>query len=120
MGFALLLATATLAGVAQATPIQPDLKKLLSTPPPQAQPYVPARAGWNGPEMAPPAPDPALAYLMHRPPAWQQLAAVITPDPRTVALLVLAVLALRILRQRHRKKRAEVLAFPREGERRAA
>src|SRR5512140_419878 len=37
--------------VASATPIQPDIKKLLSSPRP-TQRFAPARVGWNGPEAA--------------------------------------------------------------------
>ena len=39
------------ASMALATPIQPDIKKLLSTPRP-TQHFAPARVGWNGPEAA--------------------------------------------------------------------
>ncbi len=36
---------------ALATPLRPNLKKLLSQPPPDRHEYIPARAGWDGPEL---------------------------------------------------------------------
>jgi hypothetical protein len=39
-----------LAATAAATPIQPDLEKLLSKPHSEQQWFEPARAGWDGPE----------------------------------------------------------------------
>ncbi len=117
-----LLAALLFASAAQATPIRPDLKKLVTAPPPSRESFVPARAGWNGPEMSPDAPNPVLQYLLRRPPVWQEVASIAVPDWRLVALLGLAILLLRTLRRREQKqeKKAEVLAFPRGGERKAA
>src|SRR5690242_11529260 len=54
-----------LGATSHASPIRPDLKKLLSQPIEQMPQYVPARAGWNGPEIssARTAPNPTFESL---------------------------------------------------------
>ncbi|MGE5112622.1 MAG: hypothetical protein ACM3JB_17285 [Acidobacteriaceae bacterium] len=71
--FFLLLAVAI---PAAATPKRPDLKKLLAQPQTKPGPYIPARAGWDGPEQNPRS----IAYL-------QQLSAVNSPQGNRATLL---------------------------------
>jgi hypothetical protein len=40
-----------------ATPVEPDMKELLSEPPPPASQFAPARAGWYATETSRPAPN---------------------------------------------------------------
>jgi len=80
---------------ATATPIRPDLKRLLAEP--QAtQPFVPARAGWHGPE-TPPPPPPQQAETASRAVRASLWAAAI-PDPWAVLAIGVAILFLRRLR----------------------
>ena len=80
---------------ATATPIRPDLKQLLAEP--QAtQPFVPARAGWHGPETPPPPPR-AQAEAASRAVRASLWAAAI-PDPWAVLAIALAILFLRWMR----------------------
>ncbi len=99
-GFFSLLASAALA-----TPIRPDLQKLLSQPQEAAIQFAPARAGWHGPEMTPPAAlsgaqaallDPSVAAKTMR----NTLIAAALPDPRLLVLLLAAIFLLRRLRRR--------------------
>jgi hypothetical protein len=101
LSIAVLLVAA--AGMATATPIQPDIKKLLSTPRP-TQHFAPARVGWNGPEVAkvstealPAAHFGALGVQRDVRPTWVQL---ITPDWRVFLALGALILLLRQLRKR--------------------
>jgi hypothetical protein len=100
---------------ATATPIQPDIKKLLSTPRP-TQHFAPARAGWNGPEAATSLPQvsPDLAQFS---PAGQQrnlrqtLVQIATPDWRIFLGLGSLIFLLRMLRRKESPKLASV-AYP--------
>ncbi len=96
--FLLLL---TFAIPAAATPKRPDLKKLLFQPQTKPEPYVPARAGWEGPEQNPKS----VAY-------FQQLAAldssqanratlfnILIPDWRVIISLLATIFVLRCLRR---------------------
>lgn len=86
---------------AAATPKRPDLKKLLSQPQTKSEPYIPARAGWDGPEQNPQS----VIYL-------QQLAALdsaqanratlfnlLVPDWRVVLSLLATIFVLRYLKR---------------------
>ncbi len=97
---------------AQATPIHPDIKKLVSQPPQDSGADLgPARAGWNGPEMARKEDvdnasldgyDSAAAAR-----AWKTaLLAAATPDPGAVLGIVTAIFLLRLLRRREQERRA--------------
>ena len=87
---------------AQATPIKPDLKKLLSQPQPRKQEYIPARAGWDGPEL--PAVQSNI-YMEHygaeasSRAVRASLVAAAVPDWRAVLAVVAAILLLRRLRK---------------------
>ncbi len=87
---------------AQATPIRPDLQKLLAQPQEATMRFAPARAGWQGPEnSATVAAGPANTVLdqsadvrvMRR-----TLLAVAIPDPRLVVAIVVALFVLRRVR----------------------
>ncbi len=90
-----------LIGQANATPIRPDLQKLLDQPQEAATQFVPARAGWQGPEMSTTVPknadllDQSVAARNVR----ASLIAVAVPDLRIVALIVLTILLLRRMRR---------------------
>ncbi len=106
----ILLTLAATAGVfslplatpAAATPIRPDLKKLLSESQEATIQFAPARAGWQGSEMssASPVPDPAAELQATRIADRSSLIALATPDLRVWALIGLAIILLRLLRRR--------------------
>ncbi len=98
--FAFLLFVAVVQS--DATPIRPDMKKVLAQPPGAAATQFPvARAGWDGPEMQPApraTPNPTLERLNPSNPARAvraSLLAAAIPDYRIVAGLVLIILLLR-------------------------
>jgi hypothetical protein len=100
-GAALFLLLATLAqGSAQATPIRPDVKQLTEQPESAPPKYEPARAGWNGPETSPAVLARMEARAAQTRAVRQALAVVLTPDPRALAALLMAIVVLRKLRQR--------------------
>jgi hypothetical protein len=92
---------------ADATPIRPNIRKLVTenqTPPPKPDP---ARAGWNGPELpvrdlsANPALDPAVTLRSNK-------AALITaavPDSRAVLAVIVVIFLMRILRNIEEKEK---------------
>jgi hypothetical protein len=104
-----------LGATSQASPIRPDVRKLLSQPPIQMPQYVPARAGWNGPEIstARSAPNPTFESLS--PAATERevrstLMAMMMPDLRILALLALVILLLRRIRKHPRVEAVSVAA----------
>ena len=93
--FSLLALTGVLLMVplsSRATPIKVDLKKLLdhaeNTPPYQ---YVPARAGWNGPQ------KPVLPQQDAEVRRW--LVRLSVPDPFMVLAFGVSIFGLRLLRR---------------------
>jgi len=121
-GFArvLLLAIVACFGLvvlAAATPIKPDLKKLLNQPPPRH--FIPARAGWYGPESQPSANANFNPTLEAYGPAGTArslraaLAAAFIPDPKAVVAIAVLILLMRILRiQNERRRTTKVIAMP--------
>jgi hypothetical protein len=98
----LVLAAGVLAlgASAHASPIRPDLKKILAQPPAVMPQFVPARAGWNGPEIATAksAPNATLESLSPAGTArvvQSSLVTTMVPDFRIVALLGFMILLLR-------------------------
>jgi len=85
---------------AQATPIRPDVRELVKQPASEPPDYLPARAGWKGPETSPAALAAAEARAARVRAVRQALAFVVTPDPRVLAALLAAILILRKLRER--------------------
>lgn len=104
----LLLATLSRVG-AEATPIRPDVKQLVEQPESEPPRYEPARAGWNGPETDPAVLARAEAQAAQARAVRLALAVVLTPDPRALAALLMAIVVLRKLR---RTREARVLALP--------
>jgi hypothetical protein len=98
----ILLLFATVA-FATATPIQPDIKKLLSTPRP-TQHFPPARVGWNGPEAATTSAEalPAVQFdgIASQGNYRQSLIQLATPDWRIFLALGALIFLLRLLRER--------------------
>jgi hypothetical protein len=92
---------------AQAMPIRPDLQKLLAQPQEATSQFAPARAGWQGPEISRTEPQrgPAATLLDQSATAKSMRATLVAaaiPDPRLLLLVVLAIFALRRLRQHQR------------------
>jgi cytochrome bd-type quinol oxidase subunit 1 len=93
---------------AEATPIRPDVQKVLSQPRNSPAQFAPARAGWDGPEI-PRQPQvvnttyeelkPATTARMVR----ESLVAASLPDYRALAAIVLVILLLRRIRKNHQK-----------------
>ena len=116
----LLAGVLSVPGLVSATPIEPDIKKILANPPLEPMPLIPARAGWNGPEIKREAPKPNLMLETYghaatvravRAALWE--AAV--PDPRIAGALTLLILVLRrfrITQERAQRKPPMVLAPP--------
>ncbi len=95
----------SLALPATATPIRPDLQKILAEPQQAAVQFPPARAGWQGSEMATstPSTNPGVAVLRQASAANAARASLIAaalPDPRILLLIGLAILLLRRLRKK--------------------
>jgi hypothetical protein len=104
-----ILVVLTTVSIAGATPIQPDIKKLLSTPRP-TQHFAPARVGWNGPEAAASSeaiPAESLGSVGPRTDQRQALIQLATPDWRIFLALGALIFLLRLLR-----KRAALAAAP--------
>jgi len=99
-----------------ATPIKPDLEKILNQQRPKH--FTPARAGWYGPEM-PRGSESLNPTLESYGPASTArsvraaLTAAAIPDPKAVlaiAVLILLMRALRII-QEQRRRQADVMAI---------
>ena len=102
---------------AQATPIRPDIRKIVYEPQQDStSQWVPARAGWDGPEMArsqTPALSASFAAMSGREQERARLAELIsvaTPDPRAVLGIAALIFLLRLLRKQD-EKRAGATAF---------
>lgn len=99
----LIFAFAAVSRPAEATPIRLDLKKVLAQPQPEPPAFIPARAGWDGPET--PAADVANAYTLHYGPQAsanalrQSLIAAAVPDWRAVVAIVVMIFVLRRVRK---------------------
>ena len=106
----------------QATPIKPDVQKLLRQSQQSQQPFIPARAGWNEPTSATTVvKNPILESVAgdHLSQEYREtLTAVATPDPWIVLALGALILLMRKLRtieaQRNRMRKVAVLARPAE------
>lgn len=95
---------------AQALPIQPNIKLLLDQIKQPSHAYVPARAGWNGPEEKSATASRNAAYdkLMEQPtPAQirQQMLSTAKPDWRVLVMIAAVVLILRSRKGRQRVSR---------------
>ena len=113
------------AGEANATPIRPDIRKVVKESQSRPAPMVPARAGWNGPEIQPearliPALDPALTLRANK----AALLAAAIPDPRAlfaVAIIIILMRTLKRIEAEQRRRQADaVVVINQERERIAA
>jgi hypothetical protein len=106
---------------ANATPIKPDMKKLLAAPPGSTIQFAPARAGWNGPE-APTAErgklNPELARITPAAARLEMKNAILSaviPDPRVTVSIILAILVLRrMLKSKAAQPQAGTIADTKE------
>src|SRR5437660_1040594 len=113
----LRLVIAVMIGVGQAWgfPMQPDIKVLLDQAKQPRPHYVPARAGWNGPEekQADAVPNPTYDELLRQPSAAevrQQLIASAVPDWRVLLLILSMIVILRVGKRVRPARNAPVLA----------
>lgn len=103
---------------AEAAPIRPDIRKLVSEPQQDSTAELgPARAGWDGPEMSRDAQqvNPTLAIydgaVAARAARITLLRAAI-PDPRALLGIMAVILLLRLLRKRDQDRTAGMRALP--------
>ncbi len=113
LSFVLLL-SATIAG---ATPIKPDVRKILAQPTPAVNQFVPARAGWNGPEMPTRADLANTTYDQFGPQGTarqvhQALFAAFIPDYRALGAVILIILLLRRMTTHRRRALAPAASGP--------
>ena len=94
---------------AQATPIRPDIRKIVNQPQENEPKTIPARAGWEGPEMAQ-TQVPAMfasgilsGERLARARRAELIAAA-TPDPRAILGITAVILLLRLLRQQEQRR----------------
>jgi hypothetical protein len=112
------LALLLLVGQASAFPMKPDIKLLLKQAQRPRTQYVPARAGWNGPEdkSALASPNPTYEELRREPtPAEMraELLAAAIPDWRILLAIAGLILVLRVsVRSTGKTRLAPVFAFP--------
>ena len=105
-------------GQSQATPVKPDLQKILKEQRQRQAPYEPARAGWDGPEVqraADVSPNPVLEAYGPASTARSiraALTAAALPDPRAVLAIGVLIVLMRLLRQQHDKRRVVLQAVP--------
>ena len=96
---------------AQATPIRPDIRKIVYEPQQDSTAqFVPARAGWDGPEMASgqtPGGNASLDDMagsgLARARRTELLAAA-TPDPRAILGIAAVIFLLRLLKKQDEKR----------------
>ena len=111
------------AGLAHATPVQPDVRKLLAQP--QAAPihFPPARAGWHGPEGQVEANlNPLLRSLTPAAQAKAMRASfvqLVTPDLRMLAAIMgmIIIVRRRVLRRQMARGPQLVTSQPRSPDR---
>jgi hypothetical protein len=104
----LILIILIVAAPLSATPIRPTAKQILQDARPAGENFIPARAGWNGPEnQTANSANPLMQRF--RPAAQTQasresLLALLMPDFRLWTMLAGVILALRLLHQRSQRR----------------
>ena len=103
------------ASAAEATPVDAKLPQMVKDALRPQVPYIPARAGWDGPMVKNPAVAQMnvaamLAEANHMRAMREALREAAIPDPRIAGGLVALIFLLRELRQRQR--RATVIEMP--------
>ena len=116
--FGLLLALMTVSfGTGFSVPIKPNLEKTLQQQEQRRRTFVPAQAGWNGPEMQRPqdvAPNPVLEAYGPAATARSIRASLIAaaiPDPKAViaiAVIIILMRTIKTIRQR-RTREADII-----------
>jgi hypothetical protein len=104
-----LVFVALASGHAHASPIQPDIRRLVEEPQGPPQKFEPARAGWNGPESASPAGGTTRELLQAAQvrAVRRTLALAVIPDPKALGAIFLLIVLLRKMRiTRERKPEA--------------
>jgi hypothetical protein len=101
----------------QATPIKPDVQKLIRQSQQSHQPFIPARAGWSEPVASASAVrNPVLASMADdhmRGEFRETLATVATPDPWIVLALATLIVLMRKLRSIEAERtRARMVRIP--------
>jgi hypothetical protein len=109
LGLTAVLAMLLFGADALATPIRPDIRKLVEQRQQEStSQFIPARAGWDGPEMPPQARrNPALEAMSGAGLARAErveLISAATPDPRTVLGILALIVLLRLLRKQDKDK----------------
>jgi len=104
------------AGLAQATPVQPDVRKLLAEPQRTQVQFPPARAGWHGPEGPVEANlNPLLRSITPAATAKAVRASmlqVLVPDSRMLAaILGMIVILRRFVRYRRRARGPQLITL---------
>src|SRR5215208_4525763 len=103
-----LAAVLALALTASATPIRPDIRKLVAEPSQETIQFAPARAGWNGSEAAvnnAQFTNPAVERLTPAAAAREvraSMLALAVPDWRILAAIVGLIVVLRVARHKLR------------------
>jgi hypothetical protein len=105
LGLAVFLFATLGALRAEAAPIHPDIRKLLAEPQDTSVSFIPARAGWDGPEMPPQrrSDNPALNPALVRRANEAALLSAATPDLRAVAGIIAIIFLLRLFKTRERR-----------------
>jgi hypothetical protein len=120
--FALVLAALLVMGFAAAafaTPVKPDLEKILKQQEQRNRQFEPAQAGWNGPEMQRPQDaSPNVVLETYGPVATLRsvrasLATAAIPDPKAVIAIGAVIILMRMMRlvQERQKRPATVMAM---------
>jgi hypothetical protein len=113
----ILLFAFVFCGQAFALPMKPDIQVLLKEAQRPQEHFVPARAGWNGPEEKSAGAVPNLTYdaLRAEPtPAemQQRFFALALPDWRILTVICGLIFAMRMLKTSQRRPLAPVISFP--------
>jgi hypothetical protein len=116
-GFLLFLAAVD----ANATPIHPDIRKIVSQEQQETTTqFMAARAGWDGPEMRVAAALPVHPGTGSAGAVWAEFIAAATPDPRAILGIAVLIFLLRLLKKQEEKRtpgaaanqRAAVVSMP--------
>src|SRR3954470_323990 len=92
-------------GIAHASPIQPDIRRLVEEQKEPPVKFEPARAGWNGPESSSTAASTReLAQAARIRAVRRTLALAVIPDPKALGAIFLMIVLLRKLRTMRERK----------------
>jgi hypothetical protein len=104
---------------AQATPIRPDIRRIVEEPQQDSTAqFMPARAGWDGPEMASGQAAGVNVSLDAMTGSGRghsgraELITAATPDPRAILGIAAVIFLLRLLKKQDRNRVAAALSMP--------